>query len=222
MKHTSTWHRSYTLADRLVIGLDTLLRGKARHDRAGDRAGKKYPGDSAQEAKLSAAQRRHAAGLMRVNHAGEVSAQALYEGQAVLARERAVRATLEDAAREEADHLAWCERRLSELDAEPSRLQPVWYAGSFVIGVLAATRGDAASLGFVAETERQVVEHLREHLERLPETDERSRAVLREMVKDEARHGTRAVAEGGGKLPFLARWLMRGAAKFMTRTAYWI
>src|SRR6185437_576885 len=143
----------------------------------------------------------HAAGLMRVNHTGEVCAQALYDGQAALARDDATRAHLHAAAVEETDHLAWCAQRLRELDDRPSWLNPLWYAGSFAIGALAAAIGDRWSLGFVVETERQVEAHLHEHLRRLPESDARSRAILQTMQAEEARHASNAQARGGAELP---------------------
>jgi ubiquinone biosynthesis monooxygenase Coq7 len=159
---------------------------------------------------------------MRVNHAGEVAAQALYHGQALMARSDATREMLLRAAREESDHLAWCETRLKELDSRPSLLNPLWYAGSFAIGALAALMGDRASLGFVVETERQVEGHLDEHLGRLPAGDARSRAILETMRTDEIAHGTSARAAGGAELPRPVRQLMRRTASIMTGTAYWI
>lgn len=160
--------------------------------------------------------------LMRVNHAGEVAAQALYHGQALVAKDNATREWLLEAAREEADHLAWCERRLTELGSRPSLLAPMWYAGSFAIGAVAAAVSDRVSLGFVAETERQVEAHLTDHLERLPGDDARSRAILEAMRADEIAHGARAREAGGVELPAPVRALMRRASRVMTRTAYWI
>jgi ubiquinone biosynthesis monooxygenase Coq7 len=171
---------------------------------------------------LSEAEQREAAGLMRVNHTGEIAAQALYEGQALIARSRVTRELLNNAAREETDHLAWCETRLRELDSRPSLLNPLWYAGSFAIGTLAAAFGDRVSLGFVAETERQVEGHLDDHLARLPGRDLRSRAIVEAMRNDEVSHGAAAQAAGAAELPATARKLMRHAASVMTRTAYWI
>jgi len=171
---------------------------------------------------LSDAQRDLAARLMRVNHAGEVAAQALYQGQAAVSRDPATREFLLEAAREETDHLAWCRRRLDELGARPSLLNPLWYAGSFAIGAVAAAVSDRASLGFVTETERQVEAHLTDHLERMPEADTRSRAVLEAMRRDEIAHGARAQAAGGVELPVPVRALMQGVSRVMTRTAFWI
>lgn len=173
-------------------------------------------------AAIADANRRSSAALMRVNHAGEIAAQALYHGQALVARSTATRDLLLNAAREETDHLAWCETRLKELDSRPSLLNPLWYAGSFAIGAMTALLGDRASLGFVVETERQVEGHLDEHLARLPPDDLRSRAILETMRSDEIAHGMKAKAAGGTELPSPMRMLMRGTARVMTSTAYWI
>lgn len=166
--------------------------------------------------------RRHAAGLMRVNHAGEIAAQGLYHGQALTAREPGTRAALARAAAEEGDHLAWCRDRLDELGSRPSLLNPLWYAGSVAIGALAGLFGDRASLGFMAETERQVEGHLAEHLERLPADDARSRAIVEQMQADEIAHGRAAQEAGGMSLPEPVPRLMRLSARVMTGTAYWI
>jgi 3-demethoxyubiquinol 3-hydroxylase len=171
---------------------------------------------------LSERERRHAAGLMRVNHAGEVMAQGLYQGQALTARLEAVRGAMEQAAIEEFDHLAWCEQRLAELGARPSVLGPLWYTGAFLLGAGAGLAGDRWSLGFVAETEAQVVNHLEDHLGRLPPADVRSRAIIEQMKTDEAHHGAEARAAGGLPLPAPARGLMTAMSKLMTRTAYWL
>jgi ubiquinone biosynthesis monooxygenase Coq7 len=159
---------------------------------------------------------------MRVNHSGEIAAQALYHGQAFVARSDTTRNLLLHAAREESDHLAWCEMRLKELDSRPSLLNPLWYCGSFAIGALAAALGDRMSLGFVVETERQVEGHLDEHLARLPAGDDRSRAILQVMRTDEIAHGTAAKAAGAAELPAPVRALMRHTARVMTGAAYWI
>ncbi len=174
------------------------------------------------ETELSPDERRRAAALMRVNHAGEIAAQALYHGQAIAARSDATRKLLLEAAREETDHLAWCESRLRELESRPSVLNPLWYAGSFLIGALASLAGDRASLGFVVETERQVEGHLDQHLGRLPAADLRSRAIVQQMRTDEAAHGANARAAGGMDLPGPVRALMRRTAQVMTGTAYWV
>jgi 3-demethoxyubiquinol 3-hydroxylase len=171
---------------------------------------------------LSDTDRRASASLMRVNHAGELAAQALYHGQALIARSEATRDMLMAAARSESDHLAWCETRLRELGAHTSLLNPIWYAGSFAIGAAAGLLGDRASLGFVAETERQVEGHLDEHLGRLPQADGRSRAILQAMRAEEIAHGASAAAAGGTPLPTPVRALMRHTARIMTGTACWI
>ena len=171
---------------------------------------------------LDDADRRHVAGLMRVNHAGEIAAQALYHGQALMARGATTREFLLRAAAEEGDHLAWCEQRLNELGARTSLLNPLWYAGSFVIGAAAAALSDTLSLGFVAETEHQVEGHLAEHLERLPASDLRSRRILETMQNDELGHAHAAISAGARELPQPIRNAMRMTSRLMTRTAYWI
>ncbi len=209
--------RRYTLLDSLLCEADKLLRHSAGFSTTSRRA---YPADAIPEATLEGDARSHAAGLMRVNHAGEVAAQALYQGQALTARLENVRATMEEAAQEEQDHLAWCEARLKELGSRPSLLNPLWYSGSFAIGALAGFAGDRWSLGFLAETEQQVVEHLDEHLGKLPPEDLRSRAIVARMRDEEAAHRDTATAAGGEPLPGVARRLMRLVAGIMTRTAY--
>jgi ubiquinone biosynthesis monooxygenase Coq7 len=159
---------------------------------------------------------------MRVNHTGEVCAQALYSGQAIFARDERVREALRTAAAEERDHLAWCRKRMGELDARPSLLDPFWYAGSFAMGMLSGAAGDRWSLGFLAETEAQVERHLEGHLERLAPGDQRTRAVLAQMRDDENRHGAAGRALGGAELPYVVKLAMRTASKVMTRTAYWV
>lgn len=212
-----------TSAPRRLSPLDHALAGLQRAlDTVSGAAvaARPSPAGSTPSPELDARQRRHAAGLMRINHTGEVCAQALYDGQAALARDPATRGYLESAANEETDHLAWCAERLRELDDRPSLLNPVWYAGSFAIGVLAAALGDRWSLGFVVETEHQVETHLGEHLARLPAADARSRAILTTMQADEARHASNAEARGGAKLPFPVPTLMRGASLAMKAVAY--
>jgi len=178
------------------------------------------PAGNTAELVLETAEKRHSAGLMRINHVGEVCAQALYCGQAAVARDEATREHLLHAAQEETDHLAWCADRLRELDSRPSLLNPVWYAGSFAIGALAGLRGDGWNLGFVVETERQVEAHIDEHLESLPEGDQRSRAILRTMKADEARHAANAEAAGARILPMPVPTLMAAASKVMKAVAY--
>lgn len=167
-------------------------------------------------------QRREAAALMRVNHVGEVCAQALYDAQALAASSPELRSVFEQAAREESDHLAWTEQRIGELGGRTSLLNPLWYGGAFAIGLLAARLGDRASLGFMAETERQVEQHLQGHLERLPESDVASRAIVAQMKDDEVRHAETATDLGGASLPLPVRLAMRLAARVMTRTAHYI
>ncbi len=209
--------RHYTALDRLLGEADKFLRHSAGFAATAQR---EYPAAALPEAPLSAHERRHAAGLMRVNHSGEVAAQALYQGQALTARLENVRETMEEAALEEQDHLAWCEARLRELGSHPSILNPLWYSGSFAIGALAGLAGDRWSLGFLAETEQQVVEHLERHLGNLPEQDQRSREIVAKMRDDEASHRDTAQAAGGATLPGIARGLMRAISGVMTRTAY--
>ena len=180
------------------------------------------PGEGLAEAEMTGEQRAHVAALMRVNHSGEICAQALYQGQALTARNPRARAALERAAQEETEHLAWTERRIGELGGRKSLLNPALYAGSFAIGALAGLLGDRWNLGFLAETERQVVKHLEGHLQRLPAADEKSRAVLEQMKEDEARHATSAITHGGGELPEPAKAAMRLSSKVMTETAFWI
>ena len=171
---------------------------------------------------MSDAERRHSAGLMRVNHVGEVCAQALYEAQALFARHDSTRELFRRAGEEELDHLAWTAERLRELDSRPSLLNPLWYAGAFALGAIAARTGDARSLGFVVETERQVEAHLNGHLKTLPEQDARSRAIVTQMRDDEIAHGAAAKGMGAAELPMLVREGMRAMAKVMTGTAYYV
>ncbi|WP_019937941.1 2-polyprenyl-3-methyl-6-methoxy-1,4-benzoquinone monooxygenase [Bordetella sp. FB-8] len=186
-------------------------------------AGRPYPAKAQEPAnQLSDKEKRHAAGLMRVNHVGEVCAQALYRGQAVGCRDEAARNLLREAAAEEVDHLVWCGRRLDELGSRPSLLNPLWYAGSFALGMLASYAGVPRNLGFMAETERQVEAHLEGHLQTLPEQDRRSREVVQCMKDDEAGHRDSAERAGAVSLPPLARGAMRAMSKAMTGTAYWI
>ena len=210
--------KSLTGLDLLLAEADRALRTLA----ASTSPARPNPAADTPSPELGEDERRHAAGLMRVNHAGEIAAQALYQGQSLTARDPAVREALRHASEEEGDHLAWCEERLRELGARPSRLNPLWYAGSFAIGALAGALGDRVSLGFVAETERQVEGHLHEHLERLPRNDERSRRILEQMKVDEGQHGARARQAGAAQLPSPVSHLMTLTSRIMTRTAYWL
>jgi ubiquinone biosynthesis monooxygenase Coq7 len=202
--------------DRLISEFDRALRAIA----GVAHAARPTPAQTQREAELSAAERAHAAALMRVNHVGEVCAQALYQGQALTARSGAAREALEHAAREEQDHLAWSAMRISELGGRPSLLNPLWYAGSLAVGACAGALGDRWNLAFLAETERQVEEHLTGHLERLPDADERTRAVVDAMRSDEAGHRAAALSLGAAELPTPVRAAMRLASKVMTTIAY--
>lgn len=211
--------RHYSPIDKFLIHADTALRTVIGKPSATHRP---YPAENIEECALDAAESNHVAGLMRVNHSGEVSAQALYQGQSITARNEAVREKLQQAAMEENDHLLWTENRLKELGERTSLLNPLWYAGSFALGAFAGALGDKWNLGFLAETEHQVVKHLDRHLGRLPECDQRSRAILEQMKIDEARHANTALDSGGAPLPTPAKALMQAMSKVMTRTAYWI
>lgn len=204
--------------DRLIIAFDQGLRTLF----APARTLRPVPGEALADAELAAREKREVAALMRVNHSGEICAQALYQGQALTARDVRAREALEQAAREETEHLAWTERRLDDLGGRKSLLNPLWYAGSFAIGAAAGLLGERWNLGFLAETERQVVEHLDRHLNRLPPEDVKSRAILEQMKEDEGRHATSALERGGAALPDPARLAMRCASRVMTGTAFWI
>ena len=204
------------MLDDLILSFDRALRtlsGVAASARPSPASGMREPD-------LTPEERRHAAGLMRVNHTGEVCAQALYQAQALVAHDPETRRRLAQAAREEEEHLAWTQQRLTELNDRPSLLNPLWYAGSFAMGLTAGLSGDRANLGFVAETEKQVEEHLSGHMDRLPPADVKSRAVVTIMRDDEMRHGRAARDAGASELPWPVRWAMRGAARVMTLTAY--
>jgi ubiquinone biosynthesis monooxygenase Coq7 len=204
------------MIDTLIVGFDRALRTLAGNVTAT----RPLPGAELPEAELDPPARRHAAALMRVNHSGEVCAQALYAAQALVARDESVKARFAAAAREEEEHLAWTQARLAALGDRTSLANPLWYAGSFAIGVAAGLAGDRASLGFVAETERQVEEHLTAHMERLPEADRKSRAVVDQMRDDEIRHGAMAIEAGAVPLPYPVKRLMRAAADVMRAVAY--
>jgi ubiquinone biosynthesis monooxygenase Coq7 len=208
--------RSLSPLDRLLTGFGQALEAVA----GSPAATRSFPGADVAEPPLDAAERRRVAGVMRVNHTGEICAQALYLGQAALARHADNRTHLLHAADEEADHLAWCAQRLQELHSRPSLFNPLWYAGSYAIGAAAALAGDRLSLGFVVETERQVEAHLAQHLERLPPQDERSRAVLTQMQADEVRHAQAARARGGVDLPQPLPKLMHLSSLAMKTVAY--
>lgn len=203
--------------DRFILEFDTALRSVV----GGANAQRPTPGsDFANHSGLDVAERKHAAGLMRVNHVGEVCAQALYQSQKLVARNSNIQEMLDHSGREEMDHLAWCETRLQELGSHTSYLNPLWYAGSFAIGLAAGLAGDKWSLGFVAETEKQVENHLESHLEKLPKEDQRSRAIVDQMRIDEIEHGQAAKNAGGANLPEPVQKIMQAMSKVMTTTAY--
>lgn len=211
--------RTYSPLDNLLGGLDQALRtvfGPAPETQ------RPSPAADLPDTNLDAAARELAGRLMRINHAGEICAQALYQGQAVTAKLSDVRDKMEQAAAEENDHLAWTAERIREFSTHTSYLNPLWYAGSFAIGAAAGLAGDRWSLGFVAETERQVVKHLDSHLDRLAPADEKSRVILEQMRVDEGRHATVAIESGAANLPEPVRQLMRLMSKVMTKTAYWV
>jgi 3-demethoxyubiquinol 3-hydroxylase len=208
--------RERTLADQLLVSADRALKSLF----ARPLASRPTPGQA--QSPPPEPERRAAAALMRVNHAGEIAAQGLYHGQALVARDPAIRELLEQAGREESDHLAWCHQRLRELNDRPSLLDPLWYAGSFAIGAAAGLTSDKVSLGFVAETERQVERHLDTHLDQLPAEDHRSRAILEQMRSDEQAHGQLARHAGGVALPQPVTRAMQLTAKVMTTTSRWI
>jgi ubiquinone biosynthesis monooxygenase Coq7 len=211
-----TANRFISPLDHLIVGVDKALRvvgGVTAMSRPN-------PGTHAIDSDLTDTERRHSAGLMRVNHVGEVCAQALYDAQASFAHTPQLRAQFEEAGQEEEDHLAWCAQRLTELGSQPSMLNPLWYAGAYVMGAVAAKIGDPISLGFVVETERQVEAHLNSHLELLPQNDARSRAIVDQMRIDEIAHAEAAQAMGAAVLPMPVKAVMQAMAKVMTTTAY--
>ena len=209
--------RNLTPLDRLLAGANNALRTIAA---PAGHATRKNPAAGVAESELTDPQRQHAAGLMRVNHAGEVAAQGLYQGHAVVARDPDIEEQMQHAADEEFDHLAWCEQRLHELGENRSVLTPVWYSGAFLIGAASGVLGDKWSLGFIAETEKQVCDHLDSHLDRLPDEDARSRAIVTQMRDEEQEHGDNAREAGAADLPEPVRQLMKLTARVMTRTAY--
>ena len=204
--------------DKFIIGFDKGLRTLF----APAQSLRPVPGDALADVPLDDAQRRSSAALMRVNHSGEVCAQALYQGQALTARDASAKQALERAAQEETEHLAWTERRIAELGGSKSALNPLFFAGSFAIGALSGLLGDKWNLGFLAETERQVVQHLDGHLQRLPAEDQKSRAIIEQMRNDEAKHATSALDHGAAELPGPVKAAMKASSKVMTETAYWL
>jgi len=204
--------------DKFIIGFDSGLRTLL----APAQTVRSVPGKGLPEADLTDGEKRLSCALMRVNHVGEVCAQALYQGQWITARNRTVQQALMQAAREETEHLAWTERRIEELGGRKSLLNPFWYGGSFALGVVAGLLGDKWNLGFLAETEHQVEAHLAGHLQRLPSKDEKSRAIVEQMKSDEVTHATMAVSYGGAELPLPIKFAMKIGSKIMTQTAYWV
>ena len=204
--------------DKFIIGFDHALRTLLTPAQTL----RPVPGTELPEVELSDSEKSESTALMRVNHVGEICAQALYQGQALTARDEEVQQTLAQAAREETEHLAWTERRIAELSGRKSLLNPLWYGGSFAIGAVAGMLGDKWNLGFLAETERQVETHLAGHLKRLPHHDGKSRAIVAQMQVDEAGHATAAMAHGGVDLPMPVRLVMKLGSKVMTKTAYWV
>ncbi|MBU0499192.1 MAG: 2-polyprenyl-3-methyl-6-methoxy-1,4-benzoquinone monooxygenase [Gammaproteobacteria bacterium] len=211
--------RNLMPADKLVIGLDNALRTLFGKPQMTERTN---PAATLPELEMNDSEKLHAARLMRINHTGEVCAQALYQGQGASACLGDVRAIMERAAMEENDHLDWCEKRLEELDNRKSILNPFWYLGSFLIGATAGMAGDKWSLGFVAETERQVTAHLEDHLSRLPPQDQKSRAILEQMKEDELRHATSALKAGAVDLPIPIRSAMKLTSRVMTKSVYYL
>ena len=206
------------MIDQLIIGFDRALRTVF----ANAQTVRPVPGEAQPEAEMSEEERRHAAALMRVNHCGEICAQALYQGQALMSDNEDIKKALAGAAQEETEHLAWTERRIAELGGRKSLLNPLWYGGSLAIGMLAARFGDRANLGFLAETERQVEAHLKGHLTRLPEQDLRSRDIVEQMKVDEVAHAETALQLGGVELPAPVKAAMKASSKVMTGVAYWV
>jgi ubiquinone biosynthesis monooxygenase Coq7 len=211
--------RRLTPIDQVLINADHALRTLFGRPQTTERPN---PAEDIPEADLTEEQRRHVARLMRINHTGEICAQALYQGQALTAKLPDTRKRLERSAKEENDHLAWCAARLDDLGDRKSLLNPLWYAGSFAMGAAAGLAGDKWSLGFVVETERQVEDHLDEHLEQIPIDDEKTRTILEQMKADEVHHAQIAHAAGGAELPAPIRSAMRMTSKLMTGTVYWV
>jgi len=211
--------RELSLIDRLIVNFDQGLRTVFGQPQITERSN---PAETIPETDLSENEKQLAARLMRINHTGEVCAQALYQGQSLTAKTAAVHQSMQRAAQEENDHLEWCETRLKEFNDHKSFLNPFWYVGSFAMGAMAGIAGDKWSLGFVAETERQVVKHLDDHLKKLPINDKKSRAILEQMKLDEKHHATEAIKAGGAPLPETVKFAMRQTSKIMTSTVYWI
>lgn len=211
--------RRLTLIDRFICEADTVMRTLTS---VGNTAARPSPARGHSETTMDAQSQRRVAALMRVNHTGEVCAQALYQGQALTAKLPTVREEMQEAAAEEVDHLVWCEERLRQLNSRPSLLNPAWYGLSFALGALAGAVGDAVSLGFVAATEERVCSHLKEHLQRLPEDDRRTRLILQQMLADEERHGANALAAGGQVFSLPVKNAMSALSRVMTASSYYV
>jgi len=212
--------RTMSFIDKVISEIDTALRTISPPlKRAALRSS---PADTVEDSELNPSEKKHSAGLMRVNHAGEVCAQALYQGQALTAQLNHIKQQMAQAATEETDHLAWCEQRLLELGSQPSQLNVIWYCGSILLGALAGFAGDKISLGFVAETEHQVSAHLQEHLKKLPSEDKRTQLILEQMQEDEEHHAHCALEAGGIELPYIIKQLMTMMSKLMTKSSYYI
>ncbi len=211
--------KAYTGIDKFIMGVDQALVTVFGSPKT---TGRSYPASGRSDEQVSATDKEQAARLMRINHVGEVCAQALYQSQAMTTRNATIRAKMRQSSEEENDHLDWCAKRIDELGGHKSLLNPLWYAGSFALGTAAGIAGDRWNLGFVAETEKQVVRHLESHLEQLSENDQRSRAIVEQMKTDEAEHATAALKAGGSDLPEPVRKGMQLMSKIMTRTAYWV
>ena len=209
--------RRLSFVDRLISEADTVLRTITNR---GHSASRQSPAEGHVDSELSEQERKHVAGLMRVNHTGEVCAQALYQGQALTAKLPTVRDEMQQAAQEEVDHLVWCEERLRELDSHTSYLNPAWYGMSFALGAIAGAIGDKVSLGFVAATEERVCNHLRDHLKQLPDEDRKSQLILQQMLEDEQRHGENALEAGGTDFPRPVKDAMTAVSQVMTRSSY--
>ncbi|CEG55521.1 2-polyprenyl-3-methyl-6-methoxy-1,4-benzoquinone monooxygenase [Legionella fallonii] len=212
--------RTTSFLDTLIAEADNALRTLIPPQRR--TSTRRSPAAEIKEASLSSSTKKHIAGLMRVNHAGEVCAQALYQGQALTAQLTQIKQQMAQAAAEEVDHLAWCEERLDELGSKPSVLNPLWYSGSLILGALAGLAGDKISLGFVAETEKQVTAHLQKHLQDIPIEDKKTQAILEMMQDDEEFHATQAIQAGGIELPYVIKQVMSAISKLMTKSSYYI
>jgi ubiquinone biosynthesis monooxygenase Coq7 len=211
------YKRRLSLLDKLIVEADSVMKTITSR---GNQANRPSPAKDHMDSRLSESERKHVAGLMRVNHTGEVCAQALYQGQALTAKLPTVRKEMQQAAQEEVDHLVWCEERLRELGSHTSYLNPAWYGMSFALGALAGAISDKVSLGFVAATEEQVCSHLRDHLKQLPDEDRKSQLILQKMLEDEQRHGDNALEAGGTDFPRPVKDAMSSVSRLMTRTSY--